>query len=67
MITTLTPPTGGLFSGFLMGIWVCEHFVTGSHILAGKVYTNRDCWLQLIYKTLYFAAVTVHYFFVLGT
>lgn len=66
MITTLTPPTGGLLSGFLMGIWVCEHFVTGSYILAGKVYTNRDCWLQLIYKTLYFAAVTVHYFFVLG-
>ncbi|AII27607.1 membrane protein [Escherichia phage Av-05] len=66
MITTLTPPTSGLLGAFLFVVWLWGNIVTGSNILAGKVYTNRDCWLRLISKTLYFAAVTVHYFFVLG-
>lgn len=65
MITTLTPPTSGLLGAFLFGVWVWGNIVTGSNILAGKVYTNRDCWLRLISKTLYFTAVTIYYFFVL--
>lgn len=67
MITTLTPPTGGLIGGFLMGVWLWRHIVAGNDLLSEKVYTAKQCWFGLLSGITYFAAITIYYFFLLGS
>lgn len=67
MITTLTPPTGGLISGCLLGVWLWEHIVAGNNLLSGKVYTAKQGWFGLWSGITYFAAITIYYFFLLGS
>ncbi len=61
MVTTLIPPSAGLFAGILFGIWMWRHILSARAILQEKVIKNEKMLASIGLNVLFFVLVSVSY------
>lgn len=61
MVTTLIPPSAGLFAGILFGIWMWRHILSARAILQEKVIKNEKMLVSIGLNVLFFVLVSVSY------
>lgn len=61
LVTTLTPPSSGLFGGVLFGIYLYRHLVGARNVLIEKSYSNGVVGLCLVVDSLFFILVSINY------
>lgn len=62
LVTTLIPPSAGLFAGCLFGIWLFRHLYTAKAIINGKVFKNKSLGYSILINAVFVGLVTISYF-----
>uniref|UniRef100_A0AAU8GHR6 Membrane protein n=1 Tax=Salmonella phage vB_SEnST11_KE22 TaxID=3161173 RepID=A0AAU8GHR6_9CAUD len=62
MVTTIIPPSHGLFAGILFGYWLFRHIISGRAILQEKLVPNKRLGIGVIVNIVFFGLVSLSYF-----
>ena len=62
LVTTLIPPSAGLFAGCLLGFWLFRHLLAAKAIINGKVCKNKSLGYGILINAIFVGLVTISYF-----
>lgn len=62
LVTTLIPPSAGLFAGCLFGFWLFRHLVAAKAIVTGKRFKNKNMGWAILVNGIFVGLVTISYF-----
>lgn len=62
LVTTLIPPSAGLFASCLFGYWVFTHILAARGILQEKIIKCRNLGWGALREGIFFGLVTISYF-----
>jgi len=61
LVTTLVPPSSGLFGGILFAVWMYRHLLSARAIIQEKVIENNDLVFSVFINLMFFVLVSFCY------